>query len=66
VALDFVFALLAGAGLGWLFDRWRVTMPWGLLVGLALGFVFAFLRIVRATQAQERAEASRKRDSGRS
>jgi ATP synthase protein I len=60
VALDFVFSVLAGAGVGWLFDRWRGTMPWGLLVGLALGFVVGFLRIVRTTQAQEREEAERK------
>ncbi len=69
VALDFVFSVLAGAGLGWLFDRWRGTLPWGLLVGLVLGFIVAFWRIIRATQAQEREEADRKaggnRGSGR-
>jgi hypothetical protein len=31
-----------------------------LLVGLALGFVVGFWRIVRTTQAQEREEAERK------
>ena len=61
VALDFVFSILAGAGLGWGFDRWRGTTPWGLLVGLGLGFVIAFWRIVRTTQAQERQDAAGKR-----
>jgi F0F1-type ATP synthase assembly protein I len=63
-ALDFIFTILAAAGLGWLFDRWRSTGPAGLLVGLALGFVFAFWRIIRATQNQERAEAERRRRRG--
>ena len=60
VALDFVFNVLAGAALGWLFDRWRHTAPWGLLVGLGLGFITAFWRIVQATQRQEAAERRRR------
>lgn len=48
-ALDFVFTVLAGAGLGWLFDKWRGSYPTGAGVGLALGFILAFVRIVRAT-----------------
>jgi len=59
-ALDFVFTILAGAGLGWLFDWWRQTLPWGLLAGLALGFVVAFWRIVQATQREEAAERERR------
>jgi ATP synthase protein I len=55
-ALDFVFSILAGAFVGWLADRWRNTLPLWTLVGLALGFVTGFIRIVRATQRQERAE----------
>lgn len=49
LAFDFVGTILVGALLGWLFDRWRGTLPWGVLVGLAFGFVGAFIRIVRAT-----------------
>ena len=64
IALDFVFTILAGAALGWLFDRWRGSSPVGLLVGLVLGFIVAFWRIIRTTQRQERQEAARKRDSG--
>lgn len=59
-AMDFVFTILAGAILGWLFDKWRGTNPTGALVGLSLGFVLAFYRIVRATQKQERAEKEAK------
>ncbi|MBC7833496.1 MAG: AtpZ/AtpI family protein [Phycisphaerales bacterium] len=58
-AMNFVFTILAGAGAGWLFDRWRTTLPWGTLIGLALGFVLAFVQIVRQTQREERAKRSR-------
>lgn len=53
-ALDFLFTIFAGAAIGWAFDKWRGTAPKGLMVGLALGFVVAFVRIVRSTQKQER------------
>lgn len=53
-AMDFVFTILAGALLGWLADRWRHSIPLWTMVGLALGFVTAFIRIVRATQREER------------
>jgi ATP synthase protein I len=60
-ALDFVFTILAGAILGWLFDKWRGTRPVGAGIGLGLGFVLAFYRIVRATQKQEAAEREDKK-----
>jgi len=64
-AMDFVFTTLAGAALGWLFDRWRGTAPTGSVIGLGLGFVLAFVRIIRATQKQEAAEqAARKARKG--
>lgn len=56
VALDFVFMILAGGLLGWGFDWWRGTLPWGLLGGLVFGFVVAFWRIIKATQKQEAQE----------
>lgn len=65
VALDFVFTIIAGGVVGWLFDLWRKSGPIGLLVGLGLGFVLAFVRIIRATQKQERLEAARKKGAQR-
>lgn len=62
IALDFVVTIITGAGLGWLADRWRNSLPLWTLVGLTFGFAAAFVRIVRATQRQERAEKAR-RDS---
>jgi F0F1-type ATP synthase assembly protein I len=61
VALDFVFSILAGGGLGWAFDAWRKTLPWGLLVGLGLGFIVAFWRIVQATNRQDADDRAKRR-----
>lgn len=61
IALEFIATIMFGGGLGWLIDRWKHSASVGVLVGLALGFVVAFVRIVRTTQAQERADAARKR-----
>ncbi|MBL8763681.1 MAG: AtpZ/AtpI family protein [Phycisphaerae bacterium] len=64
IAMDFVFTTIAGLLLGWLADRYLAagSGAW-VLIGLALGLVTAFVRIVRATQRQERLErASRRRD----
>jgi|RhiMethySRZTD1v2_1073278.scaffolds.fasta_scaffold649618_2 F0F1-type ATP synthase assembly protein I len=60
IALDFVFTILAGAAVGWLIDRWLKSNPVGLLIGLALGFAMALVRIIRTTQKQEAADRARK------
>jgi F0F1-type ATP synthase assembly protein I len=60
VATEFVFTTLAGAILGWLFDKWRGTNPTGTMIGLGLGFVLSFYRIVRSTQKQDAVDQERK------
>ncbi|MGD9689556.1 MAG: AtpZ/AtpI family protein [Phycisphaerales bacterium] len=60
-ALDFIFTIVAGAALGWGFDRWQGTEPKGMMGGLAVGFVVAFIRIVRSTLRQERLEQQKRR-----
>ena len=61
VALDFVFTIMAGMGLGWLVGRWQGHSPGWVLGGLALGFTIAFIRIIRATMREEREEQERKK-----
>lgn len=63
VAFDFVATVIGGLALGWLFDWWRGTQPWGMLVGLAMGFASALIRIIRRTLKEE-AAAARKKKSG--
>jgi len=43
--------ILLGA-MGYGFDRWRDTAPWGLVVGLALGIVVGFYELVKAAWRQ--------------
>jgi F0F1-type ATP synthase assembly protein I len=47
LAMEFVFSILGGLVLGWLLDRWLGTGPTFVIVGLAAGFVLAFIRIVK-------------------
>ncbi len=61
VALEFVFTILASGGLGYAFDTWKGTAHTGTLIGLALGFVIAFWRIVKDALAQDRREQQKKR-----
>jgi len=46
IGLDFLWMLLAGAGLGWLADRARGQGHVGLLVGMGLGFLAGTWRLL--------------------
>ena len=66
MALDLVFTTIGGFILGWGFDYWRGTGPWGAIIGLALGFMLAAVRLIRSTlkaEAREQADRERKRRS---
>ena len=55
-ALEAVFSIPIAAGLGWWADRSFGTGPWGLLVGLALGFAAFVRRLVRMRSLLEPSE----------
>ena len=44
---ELVAGVLAGAGLGWLIDRWLGTLPWGMFVFALLGFTAGVLNVMR-------------------
>ncbi len=48
---EFAGGVLAGAGLGYLADRFLGWSPWGLLAGVTLGFAAGTLNVVRAAQS---------------
>ncbi|PYR69027.1 MAG: hypothetical protein DMF87_20490 [Acidobacteria bacterium] len=48
-AYTLVGAILVLGGLGYGFDRWRATAPWGLIIGLILGVVVGFYDLVKTT-----------------
>jgi ATP synthase protein I len=47
VLAELVGAMVGGALIGWVFDRFAGTSPWGLLVMLFLGIIVAFRNIIR-------------------
>ncbi len=46
-AFGFIGTMLVFAGLGYLVDRWLHSAPWGLIVGIALGFFGSTYKMVR-------------------
>lgn len=46
-ALEAVFAIPIGAGLGYLADSQLGTGPWGVMIGLVFGFAAFVLRLMR-------------------
>src|SRR5580700_5659224 len=45
---ELVAGVLAGAALGWGFDRLLSTSPWGLIVFLLLGFIAGVINVMRS------------------
>jgi ATP synthase protein I len=45
---DFVAGVVLGAAIGWGFDRFLGTSPWGLVVFLLLGFAAGILSVMRS------------------
>ena len=50
VLAELVGAMVGGALIGWVIDRFAGTSPWGLLVMLFLGIIVAFRNIIRLSQ----------------
>jgi ATP synthase protein I len=48
VSSEFIAGVAVGAILGYGFDRWFETSPWGLIVFLMLGFAAGVLNVLRA------------------
>lgn len=58
---EFIAGIVAGFGVGWAIDNVVGTSPWGMIVGLLLGFAAGMLNIMRAA-----GELNRRPRSGRS
>jgi ATP synthase protein I len=48
LSAELVGGVVIGFILGWLFDRWLGTSPWGLIVFLMLGFAAGVLNVMRS------------------
>lgn len=42
-----VGGILVLGGLGYAFDQWQDSSPWGLMIGLALGIVVGFYELIK-------------------
>ena len=62
-AFEALFAILIGVGLGYWVDASFETSPWGLLVGLGLGFGAFVLRLMRLARQLEALTKSDSRSS---
>jgi ATP synthase protein I len=49
MSAEFTAGVIAGAGLGWLFDRGLGTSPWGMIVFLMLGFGAGVYNVMRVS-----------------
>jgi ATP synthase protein I len=47
VGIEFVVAIALFAGIGYAIDRWRGTGPWGVLIGLGIGFAVGLRAMIR-------------------
>ena len=45
-------AIVGLGGLGYLVDRWLGSAPWGVFVGLLLGFAVGFYELVKAVRSR--------------
>jgi ATP synthase protein I len=55
LSTEFIAGVLAGGILGWMFDHYLGTKPWGLIVLLMLGFATGVYNVMRASGALPRA-----------
>lgn len=53
---EFISGIIAGAMLGWVFDHFLSTRPWGLIVFLLLGFLTGFYNLLKAVERERRNE----------
>jgi ATP synthase protein I len=51
LSAELVAAVLFGAAIGWLLDRWLGSSPWGMIVFLLLGFAGGVLNVARSAGA---------------
>ena len=47
---ELIGGIFGGLGLGYLFDRFAHTLPWGMIAGTILGMVAAIYAIIKSSQ----------------
>lgn len=62
IAVELAAAVLVGAGIGIVLDRWLGTAPWLLIVFFLIGVAAGFLNVIRTANGLERERRQAKRD----
>jgi ATP synthase protein I len=55
IGVELVVAVFVGVGLGWAFDNWLGTKPWGFIFFLFLGFGAGVANVFRIALGNQRA-----------
>lgn len=61
LSTEFIAGVLAGGILGWMFDHYLGTKPWGLIVLLMLGFATGIYNVMRVSGSLSKPQ-TKKRD----
>jgi ATP synthase protein I len=61
---EFIAGVIVGALLGYLFDRFAGTSPWGMIVFLLLGFCAGVLNVLRSTGAVAQSDGTGRSQTG--
>ncbi|HXY99212.1 MAG TPA: AtpZ/AtpI family protein [Stellaceae bacterium] len=62
IGVELVVAVIVGAAIGWAFDRWLGTRPWGMIVGFFLGVAAGMLNVWRAVAGMGMAMGYRRQE----
>ena len=63
LAFEFSGTIAAGSMIGWLFDRWLDSAPYGLVVGTLLAVVGGFIRLIQLVRRFEQVDLGRRPES---
>lgn len=63
LSAEFIAGIGVGVALGWGFDKWLGTSPWGLIVFLLLGFAAGVVNVLRAAGLTPEPGVSKARES---
>ncbi len=61
LSTEFIAGVLAGGILGWMFDHYLGTKPWGLIFLLMLGFATGIYNVMRVSGSLSKPQ-TKKRD----
>lgn len=53
IATELIVGTAVGGGLGYAFDEWLETAPWGMVVGLGFGFAGSVMTIYRMVRGYD-------------